>query len=145
MTTGMLKTMESEVELAGILGHEVGHLTARHAVKRIQGMLAYTILASLLLKDEDIRKIIDVVFSLILLGYSREDEFQADRLGTRYAYDAGYNPRGLRDFLIKIKKLEKRKPLAIETLVSSHPPSELKNRASNSGVLQFILKKDLSD
>ncbi len=100
--------MQSEAELAGILGHEVGHVTARHAVKKIQGILAYTILASLLLKDEDTRKIIDVVFSLILLGYSREDEFQSDRLGTRYAYEADYDPRGLRDFLAKLKKLEKR-------------------------------------
>ncbi|MCK4617934.1 M48 family metalloprotease, partial [Candidatus Aerophobetes bacterium] len=123
VTTGILKTMESEAELAGILGHEVGHVTARHAVKRIQGMLAYTILASLLLKDEDARQIIDVVFNLILLGYSREDEFQADRLGARYAYEANYDPRGLRDFLAKLKKLEQRKPLAIETLISSHPPT----------------------
>ena len=112
--------------MAAILGHEVGHVTARHAVKKIQGILAYTILASLLLKDEDTRKIIDVVFSLILLGYSREDEFQSDQLGTRYAYEADYDSRGLRDFLAKLKKLEKRKPLTIETLISSHPPSELR-------------------
>jgi len=123
VTTGILKTIESEAELAGILGHEVGHVTARHAVKKIQGMLAYTILASLLLKDEDARQIVDIVFNLILLGYSREDEFQADRLGTRYAYEADYDPGGLRDFLAKLKKLEKRKPLAIETLISSHPPT----------------------
>ncbi len=50
-------------------------------------------------------------------------EFQADRLGARYAYEADYDPGGLRDFLAKLKKLEQRKPLAIETLISSHPPT----------------------
>lgn len=137
VTTGILKTIESEAELAGILGHEIGHVTARHAVKRIQGTLAYTILASLLLKDEDARKIIDVVFSLILLGYSREDEFQADRLGTRYAYQADYDPRGLRDFLATLKKLEKRKPLAIETLISSHPPTSQRIKKINDQIHGF--------
>ncbi len=137
VTTGILKTIESEAELAGILGHEVGHVTARHTVKKIQGILAYTILATLLLKDEDTRKIIDVVFSVILLGYSREDEFQADWLGTRYSYDADYDPRGLRDFLAKLKKLEKKKPLAIETLINSHPPTPQRIKKIEHQIQEF--------
>ena len=137
VTTGTLRTIESEAELAGILGHETGHVTARHAVKKIQGMLAYTILVSLLLKDKDARQIIDAVFSLILLGYSREDEFQSDWLGTRYAYEADYDPRGLRDFLAKLKKLEKRKPLAIETLISSHPSTSQRIKKIDHQIQQF--------
>ena len=127
--------MENEAELAGILGHEVGHVTARHAVKKIQRILDYTILASLLLKDT--RKIIDIVFSLILLAYSREDEFQSDRLGIRYAYEADYDPRGLRDFLAKLKKLEKRKLLAIETLISSHPPTSQRIKKIEHQIQEF--------
>ncbi|MBE0478832.1 M48 family metalloprotease, partial [Candidatus Aerophobetes bacterium] len=60
---------------------------------------------------------------LIFLGYGRQDEFEADNLGTRYAYDAGYDARAMKDFLSKLKELEGREPSSIEMLLRSHPPT----------------------
>jgi predicted Zn-dependent protease len=124
-TTGILKRMDNEAELAGVLGHEIGHVAARHGAKQLQASLGYNILASILLKgtSKDIQKVTNTATSLLFLGYGRTYEFQADWLGTQYAYDAGYDPRGMRDFLVKLKGLEKREPWAIEILLSSHPPT----------------------
>ena len=56
-----------------------------------------------------------------MLGYSREDELLADQLGARYAKAAGYNPRGMLDFLLKLQAIDKRRPLAPKSYFKTHP------------------------
>ncbi len=129
VTRGLLdsdKIDVSEEELACVLGHEIGHVAVRHSVKRIQADLGYSIVTSLLLKGkryEDIRKAANVGFNLTVLGYGRKYEFQADELGTIYAYRAGYDPRAMASFLKKLKEMEGREPWALEILLNSHPPT----------------------
>lgn len=124
VTSGILKIIDNEAELAGVLGHEIGHMVARHGVKRLQAQLGYSLLSHLLFgDDEGVRKIANITANLVFLGYGRENEFEADYLGTEYVYMAGYDPQGVIGLLAKIKQLEGREPWAVEVLLRSHPPT----------------------
>ena len=63
----------------------------------------------------------DLAFTEILLGYSREDELLADQLAARYAKLAGYNPRGMIDFLEKLQEINRRKPARPKSYFKTHP------------------------
>ena len=136
-TTGILKIMDNEAELAGILGHEISHIVARHGVKRLQAQLGYSLLARLLFKDEGVRKVANITANLVFLGYGRENEFEADYLGTEYAYMAGYDPRAMRELLGKLKQLEGREPWAIEVLLKSHPPTSERIQKVEQQIQEF--------
>ena len=120
---GLLDNADDE-ELAGVLGHEIGHITARHGIKKLQNNIGYGLLIDLLLGDDPTtRGIADTAYSLVILGYSRSNEFEADKLSVAYSHRAGLSPRGMERFLQKIYTLEEREPSAIEILVSTHPPT----------------------
>ncbi|MCK4810172.1 MAG: M48 family metalloprotease [Candidatus Omnitrophica bacterium] len=111
-------------ELAFVLGHEIGHVCARHSVKRLQISLGFDLVLSMALskpKHEDIRKGIGSVYNIISLGYSRQDEFLADSLGVKYAQRAGFNPWGAVSMLRKLKREGRQQPVVF---LSSHPPAE---------------------
>jgi predicted Zn-dependent protease len=63
----------------------------------------------------------DAAFTELLLGYNREDELLADQLGTRYAKLAGYNPREMVKFLVKLEETNRRKPLRPRSYFKTHP------------------------
>ncbi len=102
----------SDDELAFVLGHEIGHVAARHAVKKIQSNMAYQLILSIAFAGAgdktssnitDIRKAANMAYNLIELGYSREDEYESDRLGVKYAFKAGFNPDASLSSLEKLK------------------------------------------
>jgi len=135
VTRGLLVRVNSEAELAGVIGHEIGHVTARHGVKQLQKQLGFAVLlqaGTLLLKKKTeltpdqiglTQKVANAAFALTVLGYSRENEYQADELGTSYEYKAGHNPEGLLGFLGTLKRMGGKEPDQIEILLSSHPPT----------------------
>lgn len=96
VTRGILAQFESEAELAGVLGHEIGHVTARHSVNQISkqqlaqfGMGVGMILAPELQQFEGL---VSASMQLLFLRFSRDDERQADELGVRYMSRVGYDP-----------------------------------------------------
>lgn len=97
VTRGLLTHLTSEAELVTILGHETGHVTARHSVRQIsQAQLAQLGLGVGSILSSGIRQYSDVVgagLGLLFLKFSRDDESQADQLGFRYALAGGYDPR----------------------------------------------------
>ena len=97
VTRGLLTHMSSEAELAGVLGHEIAHITARHAVSRIsEQALAQLGLGIGGIFSPVIRKygqLAGLGMQLIFLKYSRDDETQADGLGFKYMTSHGYDPR----------------------------------------------------
>lgn len=99
VTRGILATLESEAELAGVLGHEIGHVTARHSVRQISRQQLQQIgLGVGAILSSDVRRYQDVLSSglgLLNLRYSRGDESQADELGVRYMRRAGWSPNAL--------------------------------------------------
>ena len=124
--TGLLKTMDNEAQLAGVLAHEIGHVVARHSVKRLQQVLGFQVLLSIALGEssELTQKAIGTGFVLIMQGYSRKNEFEADYNGALYMAQAGYHPRGMIQLFGKFKKMEKgRKDSALDQLLASHPPT----------------------
>jgi len=123
--TGLLKLMESEAELAGVLGHEVGHIVARHGVIRLQQVIGISILLDIALgkSSEAVQQGVSVGIGLMLQGFSRENELEADYDAIFYMPRAGYNPKGMVDLLKKLNELDKSGTNVFEKLASGHPPT----------------------
>jgi len=136
-----LMNAASDDELACVLAHEVGHIAARHSVKKLQAVLGYQLIIGIVLGasgNASVGRALDVVFGVVSLGYSRQDEFLADKLAVRYAGRAGFNPEGMVSFFRKLQKeAEKQGRNFNLVFLSSHPPigeriknveSEIKNQ-----------------
>lgn len=122
---GLVEKVANDDELASVLAHEVGHIVARHSIKKLQAMMGYSILRILTVAipqgAAEVGNAADIAFTQIMLGYSRDDELSADQLGVRYTKLAGYNPRAMIDFLEKLQEINRRKPLAPKSYFKTHP------------------------
>lgn len=128
VTKGALKAMDSEAELAAVLGHEIGHVSGRHSMGALEKQYGYEImfnLASALTKKDltALKQYSDSLAGLIFLGFGRENEFQADNCGVRYAVAAGYDGMGEVAFFKKLQALQGREMTNLEMLFSTHPPT----------------------
>jgi len=128
VTRGILKELDDEAELAGVMGHEIGHVVYRHGAKQFEKVFGYSaivLIGEMITKRDlsQLRQYTDFFVSLMLLGYSRKNEFESDNAGVRYALASGYDPRGMVDFFGKLKNMEKKPPTQFETLFRSHPPT----------------------
>ena len=129
ITRGLLIGIENEAQLAAVLGHEVGHVTARHAAQGVQrGLLLNLGLVILSEATADVsysavaRQAGEAAAVIIDSSYSREQESESDRLGIDYMVRAGYDPQGavqLQEFFLK--QSGARDPLWIEGLFRTHP------------------------
>lgn len=110
LTRQLMALMNDEAEMAGVLGHEVGHVAARHSEKRQKAATRNSIIGILgqigsqvLLGDSSLGRIGQEIFGtgsqLLTLKYSREQEYEADDLGIRYLASAGYDPKALSTML----------------------------------------------
>lgn len=130
ITRGLLMNLENEDQLAGILGHEIGHATARHSANQIsRTVLTQAILASLeavlAAKDVKNRELYSLGSNfgayLMLMKYSRDQERQSDNLGLMYMEKAGYNPLGLKQSMEVLQKAHTKEPSKLESLFMTHP------------------------
>jgi predicted Zn-dependent protease len=135
VTRGLLQRMDNEAELAAVLGHEIGHVCALHSVTMIQkqmgaGILTVlgTIAAGVTAGPEASMAVLQsasLFGDLYLLGYSRDNELEADRIGLRYALSAGYDARAALTFFEKLKALEVQAGMEEwEPYLLSHPPAD---------------------
>lgn len=127
VNSGLMEAATDD-ELACVLAHEIGHVAARHSVKKLQAAMGYQLLMSIALGvsgQQNIARATDIVFELTSLGYSRQDELLADKLAVRYSKRAGFDPNGMITFFRKLQKEAEKKggTLPIE-LFSSHPDIE---------------------
>lgn len=126
ITRGMLSLMENEAELAGVLGHEIGHVTARHSVQMIsrQQLAQIGLIAGMILVPE-IAQFGDLAgtgLQLLFLSYGRDAERQADDLGFRYSLERNYDVREMPDIFASLARssdLAGQSPLP--SWLSSHP------------------------
>lgn len=126
VTRGILKAMDNESELAAVIGHEIGHISARDSMQAMEKQHGYEIMFKLVeitSKKElsALKQYSDTLAGLIFLGYGRENEFRADNSGVRYETAAGYDGYGAVTFFGKLERLEGTKPTQMELLFRSHP------------------------
>lgn len=111
--------------LAGVIGHEIGHTCGRHAAKSAEKELTYGLAIQILMKKKDAQQLGSVAANLALLGYSRKDEFQADKLGADYMFAAGYDPNGMVRFFRKLQEKEgKDSGSGLDKYFRTHPPTK---------------------
>ena len=101
VTRGILAHFDSEAQLAAVVGHEIGHITARHSASQMsrQQLMQLGMGVGVMLAPQlaDFAGIASAGLSVLFLKFSRDNERQADDLGFRYMTDAGYDPRGMVD------------------------------------------------
>jgi predicted Zn-dependent protease len=125
LTRGILAHMNSEAEMVGVLGHEIGHVTARHSAQQISRAQLTSLGVGLsMVFVPEVRPFGDLLqgsLGLLFLKFSRDDESEADRLGVRYAVAQGYDPRPLAGFFDVLARLGERSGGVIPTWLSTHP------------------------
>ncbi len=107
ITRGLMALAENEAELAGVLGHELGHVVARHSAQRQSTAILAQIGAGLLgavTGSQTIGSIAASGAGVYLRSFSRDQEFEADGLGIRYLTRAGYDPGAMSSFLAKMRE-----------------------------------------
>jgi len=105
ISRGILSLANSEAELAGVIAHEIAHVTGRHAAERVsQGVLVGlgAAILSVATGSDTVGQIANVGSDLYIRSYSRTQETQADELGVRYLSRAGYDPRAMASFLASL-------------------------------------------
>jgi len=104
ITEGLFKHLDTDGELAGVLAHEVGHVVARHSAQQLakqqltQGLTGAAVIAAYDPNDRNSRYKADMAMligQVVSLKFGRNDELEADKLGVRFASDAGYDPRAM--------------------------------------------------
>ncbi len=139
ITRGIMAYMNSEAELAGVLGHELGHITARHGVRQqsagtIAGILGAGV--GILTGSGQAAQAANVGSTALIRGYGRNHELEADRLGAEYIANVGYDPQEMlkvveilkdqEDFDKQLAKEEGREPRAYHGTFSTHPRNDLR-------------------
>lgn len=151
-TRGILLSLDNEAELAALLGHEIGHVNARHTAERMtKTMLTQAVVAGVALYTQ-IEKpeyaplaagLGGLGAGLLLAKYSRDDERQADALGLEYMTRANENPSGMVGLMEMLQSMSQHKPNAIEVMFSTHPMSENRLKtAKESAATKYEKFKD---
>ncbi len=120
---GLLDYMPTDTELAGVLGHEIGHVAKRHTVNAIEKQLLTTVLLAVATRGEGLG-LVSVAQQALFAGYSRTDERGADKEGFYNTVKAGYNPYSMLITASKLEDLAKQGGGSNYGLFSSHPEPE---------------------
>ena len=146
VNTGILLNADNEAEMAGVMGHEIAHVAARHGTR--QASTAQTVnLATIPLifmggwAGYGIRRAVGLAIPMGFLQFSKGYESEADMLGLEYMYKAGYDPAAFVDFFEKVQSQEKRKPGTMSKVFSTHPPTEDRIKHSQDMIQKYLKAK----
>ena len=137
ITRGIMAYLGSEAELAGVLGHEIGHVTARHSVRQQSSQFATGLLSVLIAATTGSQNLANASQQLgagLVRGYGRDHELEADRLGAEYLHGNQYNPESMLDVIGVLKdqeiyekalaKKENREAKIYHGVFSTHPRND---------------------
>jgi predicted Zn-dependent protease len=144
---GLLLAAESEAELAGVMAHEISHVTARHATERLskQQYLQIAAIPALFVggywAQMGIQNALGLGINLELLGVTRASEKEADQLGIQYMWNTGYDPNAFVSFFEKLMEQEKTKPGRLAGFFRTHPYT-LDRIAASMDEQRYLPEKD---
>src|SRR5687767_6760602 len=145
---GLVLAADNEAELAGVMAHEIAHVTARHAMEN-QGkgaFINYAAIAGILFGGPIISGILQngggILAGLAGLKFSRGAEEEADNLGVQYLYASGYDPTGMSTMFEKLASQNRKKASGLTKLFSTHPQSLDRRDASLGLVARFPEKEE---
>lgn len=140
-TRGILAHFNNEAEFAGVLGHEMGHITARHAAsqqnKQLYGTLGVIASAIFLPQAAEVAQ---QGVGLLLLKYSRAHETQSDEIGVEYSSKIGYDAHQMANFFSTIKRISDNSGQSIPTFQSTHPDPGNRNVTVNKLATEYQAK-----
>lgn len=144
--TGLIDAAGNAAELAGVMAHEISHGVERHATERLTQAYGLSIVAGLVLGQNPgiIEQIVaQVAGTGAIAKFSRDDEREADQLGVRFMYEAGYNPEGMADMFRTLLAERNRRPSGVEQFFSTHPLSEERIAAIERQIAQLPSRSGL--
>jgi len=157
---GLLSYLDSEAQLAAVLAHEVGHVTARHVVRQDsarKGASVLSVLSVFTTGSSAIGDVTNLWGTAAVKGYGREMELEADGLGADYLFSSGYDPHAMVETIGVLKDQEKfaryrakeegKKTKSYHGVFSTHPRNDirLKEVISKAGSLQSIDNKNINE
>jgi predicted Zn-dependent protease len=139
--TGLMRTLENEAELAGVMAHEIGHVAGRHHGESMTRQFGYNFIMSIIL-GEDANALAQLGSELLgaagAMYYSRDNEREADQLGMSFLFEAGYKPEAMLTLMGKLSAEDGERgggrSLAI---FASHPPTEERAQRLRALVEQY--------
>lgn len=127
--TGLLSFVRTDGELAGVLAHEIAHIDRRHSMQAVGRAVGLSLLVQLVMNHRDndsreqIRKIGGVAINLALLGYSRENEYEADQFAVTFMTGAGFPKQDLANFFRRLETQSGGSSPDFLRFLSTHPPT----------------------
>jgi predicted Zn-dependent protease len=125
ITRGILAYLDSEAQLVGVVGHEIGHVTARHSAQQytraIGGTVGLAALSIFVPAARPFGQLTQQALGVLFLKYGRNDELQADSLGAKYAATNGWDPHAVPQFLATLGRLSEGSEKGIPNWLSTHP------------------------
>ena len=142
VTRGILAHMGSEAELASVLGHEVGHVTARHSVSQIskQQLASIGLVVGAIALGDAAGALLPIAsqgMQLLFLSHGRDDERQSDDLGLRYMTEAGYDPHQMVEMFRTLGRTRPAEGARVPEWLSTHPNPENREQRIESAILEL--------
>jgi len=145
VNSGLILRADEEAELAGVMGHEIAHVCARHGTRNAtKGQIMEWASIPLILLGPGgwagygLYEGMNMAIPLTYLKFSRDAEREADFLGLQYMYKAGYDPNAFVSFFEKIQAEEKRHPGSIPKVFSTHPPTPDRVKAAQNEIATIL-------
>lgn len=149
VNSGLILRAQEESELAGVMAHEISHVTARHGTKQAtKGEILQLATIPLILLGPGgwagygIYQGLNLAIPLTYLKFSRDAEREADFLGLQYMYKAGYDPNAYVTFFERIQADERRRPGTIPKVFSSHPPTPERIAKAQKEIARILPARD---
>lgn len=138
ITTALYGKLETEGQLAGVLGHEIGHVVARHSAQRIakeeltQGVTGAVVVAS---GSQGTAQLAQMIGQMVNMKYGRDDELQSDNLGVRFMCQAGYDPQAMKRVMEILR--DSRNGQEPPEFFSTHPNPENRIEQIQAAIEQY--------
>jgi len=149
VNSGLILRADEEAELAGVMGHEIAHVAARHGTKTATkgelmqlATIPVMILVPYGLAGYGIYEGLNLAIPMSYLKFSRDNEREADYLGLQYMYKAGYDPSAFVSFFEKIEAEERRHPGSIPKVFATHPPTPDRVQKAQEEIATILPARD---